>query len=305
MAGVPVRNPGAVEFGRHYGLTVATCVPYDPASKGGSESTVKLAKADLVPTDANLLAGVRQLRGAGGGLRGVLRAGQRPAAPGHPPGPGGDARRGAAPAAPGPGGPVHRGAGRDPPGRTRCRWSTFEGGQYSVPHQLAGQVVHVRRHGEPGGDRPRRAGRAGRGRPSPGHHPGQPAARRGALPACPARGAEPRAEGPHRGRGGVPRDRRRRRAVAGRGRRGRRLPGPVQDGPGRPAGRPARDRAGRPGARPGRRRGPVRRRRPRRDPRPPGDRRTPASRPGPASSRTLAQGTGGWAARDGRQEAAR
>jgi hypothetical protein len=55
VAGVPVRNQGAVEFGRHYGLTVATCVPYDPASKGGSESTVKLAKADLVPTDANLL----------------------------------------------------------------------------------------------------------------------------------------------------------------------------------------------------------------------------------------------------------
>ena len=24
---------------------------------------------------------------------------------------------------------------------------TFEGGQYSVPHQLAGQAVHVRRHG--------------------------------------------------------------------------------------------------------------------------------------------------------------
>ena len=24
----------------------------------------------------------------------------------------------------------------------------FEGGQYSVPHRLAGQVVHVRRHGE-------------------------------------------------------------------------------------------------------------------------------------------------------------
>jgi hypothetical protein len=55
VAGIPVRNPAAVEFGRHYGLTVATCVPYDPASKGGSESTVKLAKADIVPTDANLL----------------------------------------------------------------------------------------------------------------------------------------------------------------------------------------------------------------------------------------------------------
>ncbi|MFZ2528497.1 MAG: hypothetical protein WAX14_12710 [Rhodococcus sp. (in: high G+C Gram-positive bacteria)] len=32
-----------------------TCVPFDPESKGGSEATVKIAKADLVPTDANLL----------------------------------------------------------------------------------------------------------------------------------------------------------------------------------------------------------------------------------------------------------
>ena len=30
-------------------------MPYDPESKGGSESSVKIAKADLVPTDANLL----------------------------------------------------------------------------------------------------------------------------------------------------------------------------------------------------------------------------------------------------------
>jgi DNA-binding CsgD family transcriptional regulator len=55
VAGIPARSPWAAEFGRHYGLTVATCVPYDPASKGGSESTVKLAKADLVPTDTSLL----------------------------------------------------------------------------------------------------------------------------------------------------------------------------------------------------------------------------------------------------------
>jgi hypothetical protein len=55
IAGIPVRNPAAVAFGRHYGLTVAACVPYDPASKGESESTVKLARADLVPTAANLL----------------------------------------------------------------------------------------------------------------------------------------------------------------------------------------------------------------------------------------------------------
>ena len=38
----------------HYGITVATCVPADPESKGGSEATVRVAKADLVPTDANL-----------------------------------------------------------------------------------------------------------------------------------------------------------------------------------------------------------------------------------------------------------
>jgi hypothetical protein len=56
VAGIPVRNPAAVTFARHYGLTIATCVPADPASKGGSEATVRVAKADLVPTAANLLA---------------------------------------------------------------------------------------------------------------------------------------------------------------------------------------------------------------------------------------------------------
>jgi hypothetical protein len=34
---------------------VHACVPYDPESKGGSEATVRISKADLVPTDANLL----------------------------------------------------------------------------------------------------------------------------------------------------------------------------------------------------------------------------------------------------------
>jgi transposase len=55
VAGIPVRNPQLLAFARHYGVTVHTCEPADPASKGGSESTVKLAKADLVPTDTNLL----------------------------------------------------------------------------------------------------------------------------------------------------------------------------------------------------------------------------------------------------------
>ena len=44
-----------VALGRHYGCKVETCVPFDPESKGGVEATVKIAKADLVPSDANLL----------------------------------------------------------------------------------------------------------------------------------------------------------------------------------------------------------------------------------------------------------
>ena len=55
VAGVAVRHPEMVAVGGHYGVTVATCVPADPESKGGSEATVRIAKADLVPTDANLL----------------------------------------------------------------------------------------------------------------------------------------------------------------------------------------------------------------------------------------------------------
>jgi transposase len=57
VAGVAVRHPEMVAIGGHYGITVATCVPADPESKGGSEATVRVAKADLVPTDANLLEG--------------------------------------------------------------------------------------------------------------------------------------------------------------------------------------------------------------------------------------------------------
>jgi transposase len=54
VCGIAVRNPQIVEVSRHYGLTIATCEPADPQSKGGSENTVKIAKADLVPTDHNL-----------------------------------------------------------------------------------------------------------------------------------------------------------------------------------------------------------------------------------------------------------
>jgi hypothetical protein len=147
VAGIPVRNPAAVELGRHYGLTVATCVPYDPASKGGSESTVKVAKADLVPTDANLLpeyGSFAELEAACQAFCDQVNA--RP----HR-----ITRR--APAEmlaeeqarlhPVPEAPFTAALGVT---RTVDALSlvTFEGGQYSVPHQLAGQVVWVRRHGE-------------------------------------------------------------------------------------------------------------------------------------------------------------
>jgi hypothetical protein len=34
VCGIAVRNPTIVEVSRHYGLTIATCVPADPQSKG-------------------------------------------------------------------------------------------------------------------------------------------------------------------------------------------------------------------------------------------------------------------------------
>lgn len=55
VAGIPVRHPELVAAGRHYGIQIVACVPFDPESKGGSEATVRIAKADLVPTAANLL----------------------------------------------------------------------------------------------------------------------------------------------------------------------------------------------------------------------------------------------------------
>ncbi|MGH9153528.1 MAG: IS21 family transposase [Acidimicrobiales bacterium] len=56
VARIAIRNPDMVAAASHYGLTVATCLPADAPSKGGSEATVRVAKADLVPTEANLLA---------------------------------------------------------------------------------------------------------------------------------------------------------------------------------------------------------------------------------------------------------
>ena len=176
VAGIPVRNAAAVEFGRHYGLTVAACVPYDPASKGGSESTVKIAKADLVPAQANLLgeyASFAQLEAACEGFCGQVNA--RP----HR-----ITRR--APAEmlaeerarlhPVPGGPVHRGARGDPP--RRCDVAGCVRGRPVLGAAPAGRAGGARAAAwRAGGDHPCRARRPGGGGPAPGDHAGQPAGR--------------------------------------------------------------------------------------------------------------------------------
>jgi transposase len=59
VATIAVRHPEIVEVGRHYGMTIRTCMPADPQTKGGSEATVRIAKADLVPTETNLLGAYR------------------------------------------------------------------------------------------------------------------------------------------------------------------------------------------------------------------------------------------------------
>lgn len=54
VCNLPVRNQRIVSAARWYGTAIHTCVAYDPASKGGVENAVKIAKADLVPTGVNL-----------------------------------------------------------------------------------------------------------------------------------------------------------------------------------------------------------------------------------------------------------
>jgi len=147
VAGIPVRNPAMVAFSRHYGITVHTCEPADPATKGGSESTVKLAKADLVPKDTNLLEAYgsfaeleaacevfcdlvntrvhRVTRRAPVEMLAEEQTRLHPV-PAHPH-------------------TVAFGLTRVVP--ASMPMVSFEGGQYSVPHTLLGGTVWVRVHG--------------------------------------------------------------------------------------------------------------------------------------------------------------
>lgn len=147
IAGIPVRNPQLVAFAEHYSVTVHTCVPADPASKGGTEASVKISKADLVPKDTNLL----EAYGSFAELEAACeefcekvntrphRVTRRPPVEMLA-----EERARLHPVAMTPH-TVAFGTTRQVPANTPM--VTFESGQYSVPHQLLGATVWVRTHG--------------------------------------------------------------------------------------------------------------------------------------------------------------
>ena len=144
VAGIPVRNAQMVDFARHYGLVVATCVPADPASKGGSENAVKIAKADLVPCQANLLPGYAsfaELEQACGVFCEQVNARPHRVTRRAPAEMLAEERQRLHPLPPHPYTAAF-GVARTVPLNTPM--IAFEHGAYSVPHTLAGQTVWVR-----------------------------------------------------------------------------------------------------------------------------------------------------------------
>ena len=157
VAGIPVRHPEMVALGRHYGCKVETCVPFDPESKGGVEATVKIAKADLVPSEANLLppmAASRSWRRPAGSSA----AGSTAGCTGRPP----RSRRTGWP-------PSGRCCTRCPPSRTR--WRSARSGWSGRPDDpvRVGPLLHPARPRRDAGVVPGRRGGAGDHRP---HRPG-------------------------------------------------------------------------------------------------------------------------------------
>ena len=147
IAGIPVRNQQLVAFAEHYAVVVHTCVSADPASKGGTESSVKISKADLVPKDTNLLEAYGSFAELEAACEAFCekvntrahRTTKRPPvemlaeerARLHP--------------VPAQAHTVAFGTTRVVPANTPM--VTFESGQYSVPHTLLGATVWVRTHG--------------------------------------------------------------------------------------------------------------------------------------------------------------
>ena len=213
VAGIPVRHPEMVALGRHYGCKVETCVPFDPESKGGVEATVKIAKADLVPSGANLLpdyGGFADLEDACREFCGRVNARVH-------------RETAAAPAArlaaererlhPLPDEPYALALGEErlvgddqtvrfgsvrystPPGHAGTRvWCRVAGEELVITGRTGRGAAEIARHrlSTPGSPRSRRAlpapSRAGTGRVSPGRGPG-PRPRRRSWPSATGRGA--------------------------------------------------------------------------------------------------------------------
>ena len=147
VAGLAVRNRETLGVAHYYGVGIHTCVVADPESKGGSESSVKLAKADVLPRPDNLVTAYPDFASLERACaEATLRFNTR----------------------------VHRETGERPVnrlaieqaelhaipvepysvalGETRSvSWSSlisFQGSRYSVPYQLCEEVVFVRRDGD-------------------------------------------------------------------------------------------------------------------------------------------------------------
>jgi transposase len=84
VCGIAVRNPQIVEVARHYGLTIATCVPADPQSKGRQRSDGPDRESRSGLDRSQPPGGLWVVRRAGGGVRGVDGRREHPAAPFHP-----------------------------------------------------------------------------------------------------------------------------------------------------------------------------------------------------------------------------
>lgn len=146
VAGIAVRHPQLVAAARHYGLTIASCVPADPQSKGGSEATVRIASADLVPTEANLQASYTsfgELRAACAAWCAEVNARPHRATRCAPRERLGAERERLHPV---PAQPYTAAFGVTRRVGAILPVVAFEGGEYSVPDQYVGETVWVRAH---------------------------------------------------------------------------------------------------------------------------------------------------------------
>ena len=147
IAGIAVRNPQLVAFAEHYSVVVHTCVPADPASKGGTESSVKISKADIVPKDTNLreaYGSFAELEAACEAFCAKVNTRAHRVTRRAPVEMLAEERARLHPVTATPH-TVAFGTTRMVPGNTPM--VTFESGQYSVPHTLLGATVWVRAQG--------------------------------------------------------------------------------------------------------------------------------------------------------------